>query len=112
MAGGDEKSIKNTDLPPWMLFGKQMRKELKCLKKGDTVLISDYTEPCLFKALNASVAPGVRKCLWIWNPVCPSAYERTLFRYRQIESAGLTSVLSTRVMQNDSTRNSIHSSSV
>lgn len=82
------KALKNATLPAWMLFGKQMRKELKCLKKGDTVLISDYTEPCLFKAFNASVAPGVRKCLWIWNPVRPSAYEQTVFRYKQIESAG------------------------
>lgn len=75
-------------LPGFMLFGSKMLKELRELGEGDTLLIPDYTDICLFKALSAIVKPEVKKCLWIWNPVKPQDRKRMYGVYDVISKAG------------------------
>lgn len=63
------KLLNNQKLPGFMLLGSRMRRELATLEDGDTVLIPDYIDVCLFRTIAAIVKPEVKKCLWIWNPV-------------------------------------------
>lgn len=82
------KLFTNCQLPDFMLFGSKMRKELRSLGAGDTVLIPDYTDVCLFKTISAMVKPEVKKCLWIWNPVKSHERERMYGVYDAITQAG------------------------
>ena len=75
-------------LPGCMLFGSSMLSELKSLDAGDTVLIPDYIDVCLFKTIAAIVNPEVRKCLWIWNPVKIHEREKMYAVYEAITKAG------------------------
>lgn len=68
------KLFNKQKLPGFMLFGSKLRKELQGLTAGDTVLIPDYIDVCLFRTIASIVKPEVKKCLWIWNPV--KAHER------------------------------------
>lgn len=63
------KLFNNSKLPGYMLFGSRMLSELNELDDGDTLLIADYIDVCIFKSIQAIVRPSVRLCLWIWNPV-------------------------------------------
>jgi hypothetical protein len=82
------KTFTNSRLPGLLLFGSKMRKELKSLKAGDTVLIPDYIDVCLFRTINSIVRPDVRKCLWIWNPVKVKDREMMHGVYKTISDAG------------------------
>lgn len=82
------KLLNNQKLPGFMLFGSKMRKELLELGAGDTVLIPDYIDVCLFRAIASIVKPEVKKCLWIWNPVKVSERERMHRVYDIIVNTG------------------------
>lgn len=82
------KLFNNQKLPGCMLLGSKMRKELGELDAGDTVLIPDYIDVCLFKTIAAIVKPEVKKCLWIWNPVKPHEREKMYTVYDAISKAG------------------------
>lgn len=58
-----------TRLPPLLLFGKKLRKILKSLRNGDSVVLCDYTGENIVKSLKQLVRPDVRVSLWYWNPV-------------------------------------------
>lgn len=75
-------------LPGFMLLGSKMREELRTLGDGDTVLIPDYIDVCLFKTISAIVKPEVRKCLWIWNPVKLDEREKMYGVYNSIRKSG------------------------
>lgn len=55
--------------PSIFFIGEEIRRELKSLVPGDKVIISAYTQPCLFNAIKNSVKDGVQICLWMWNPI-------------------------------------------
>lgn len=82
------KSFNTQRLPPFMILGKYMRKELKSLTKGDTVLVADYIDICLFHAINSILKPTVKKCLWIWNPVKVHLRNKMFKIYDEIEKNG------------------------
>lgn len=83
------RKIFNTHrLPAFMLFGNKMRNELRTLSAGDTVLIPDYIDVCLFKTIASIVKPEVKKCLWIWNPVKPQDREKMHCVYDAITKTG------------------------
>lgn len=63
------KIFNNSRLPSVFLFNQRLRKELSALKGGDSVLLCDYADPVLAKAINSLVSPVVKKHFWIWNPV-------------------------------------------
>lgn len=56
-------------LPNSMILGRRMRKELKKLVSGDNIIISAYTQRCLFNAISKTVVSGVNIHLWMWNPI-------------------------------------------
>ena len=82
------KLFKNQMLPDCMLLGKKMRMELKNLGLGDTVLITDYVDICLFKTIASIIKPEVKKCLWIWNPVKKDERESMHRVYDTIKCSG------------------------
>lgn len=82
------KLLNNQQLPSFMLFGSKMRKELRELGTGDTVLIPDYIDVCLFRTISSIVKPEVKKALWIWNPVKVHERERMHRVYDAIVNAG------------------------
>lgn len=82
------KLFKNQKLIGCMLLGKKIRKELKSLGVGDTVLITDYVDICLFKTIASIIKPKVKKCLWIWNPVKEDERERMCRVYDTIKRSG------------------------
>ncbi len=57
------------DVPSIFIIGEEIRHELKSLVPGDRVIISAYTQPCLFNAIRKTVKNGVKICLWMWNPI-------------------------------------------
>lgn len=59
----------NIKAPSPLLIGKRIRRELKKLVPGDKVIISAYTQLCLFNAVKKIVKDGVQICLWMWNPI-------------------------------------------
>lgn len=72
-------------LPASFILGGELRRALKKLKQGDTVLTADYTEPCLMNAISSSVRDGVNKRLWLWNPMKDNGrFERLLPIIRDI----------------------------
>lgn len=75
-------------LPAFMLLGSNMHKELMSLDKGDTVLVADYIDICLFHAISLIIKPTVKKCLWIWNPVKIHLREKMYKIYGEIEKSG------------------------
>lgn len=66
------KIFNNSRLPSVFLFNQRVRKELGALKEGDSVLLCDYADPVLVKAIYSLVSPAVKKHYWIWNPVTDS----------------------------------------
>lgn len=63
------KVFNNYKVPSFCIFNSQLRRELKHLSEGDSVLLCDYADPVLAKAINSLVSPKVKKHYWIWNPV-------------------------------------------
>lgn len=59
----------NLKIPSSLIIGKEIRDELKNLVSGDKVVISAYTQLCLFHAIKKIVKDGVQICLWMWNPI-------------------------------------------
>lgn len=57
------------NLPAWMVIGGKLQRILKKLDSSDEVILSAYTQPCLFRAVQKTVRHGVKVCLWMWNPV-------------------------------------------
>lgn len=63
------KFFYNTRFPASLIIGKKLRTILTSLKSGDKVVVSAYTQPCLFYAIVSMVSPDVCISLWLWNPV-------------------------------------------
>jgi hypothetical protein len=63
------KYLPNKKLPAWLIINKSLRLLLQELKPGDQIIISAYTQLCLFHAIRSQVARGVGIHLWMWNPV-------------------------------------------
>lgn len=63
------KVFKNYRVPTFCIFNSQLRRELKQLSEGDSVLLCDYADPVLAKAISSLVSNKVKKHYWIWNPV-------------------------------------------
>lgn len=63
------KVFNRNKVPSFCIFNSRLRRELKQLCKGDSVLLCDYADPVLAKAVSSLVSPVVRKHYWIWNPV-------------------------------------------
>lgn len=82
------KLLSKYKLPAYMILGHKLRKELRSLDKGDTVLVADYVDVCLFHAISSILKPTVRKCLWIWNPVKIHLRNKMYAIYRAIEESG------------------------
>lgn len=82
------KLLSGHKLPAFMILGHKLRKELKSLDKGDTVLVADYVDICLFHAISSILKPTVRKCLWIWNPVKIHLRNKMYAVYMNIEKSG------------------------
>ena len=82
------KLFNNSRLPGFLLFGSRMLSELRALGDGDTVLIADYIDVCLFGSIRAIVRPSVRLCLWIWNPVKEAKRTEMESVYAAIAQAG------------------------
>lgn len=57
------------EVPLYFLFGKQMRNSLQRLGDGDSILICDYNDLCLFKSISKSLNKRVKKSFWLWNPI-------------------------------------------
>lgn len=73
------KIFNNSRLPSVFLFNQRLRKELSALKEGDSVLLCDYADPIIVKAINSLVSPVVKKHFWIWNPVTDK--DRTFYSH-------------------------------
>lgn len=82
------KVFSNNRIPASMILGSEMRQELMRLSGEDTVLVADYTDICLFHAINLIVKPDVKKCLWIWNPVKIHLRDKMFRIYREINLSG------------------------
>ena len=82
------KTFSNYKLPASVILGGRMRKELMLLGEGDTVLVADYIDICLFNAISSIVKTSVKKCLWIWNPVKIHLREKMFRVYEKIENLG------------------------
>ena len=65
--------LRGKKVPAWFVLGREMRDILRKTTFQDVVIISAYTDPCLFHAVASCVAKGVRICLWMWNPIKTSA---------------------------------------
>lgn len=63
------KYFSNTRFPAGLVLGKRLRALLKSLKSGDKVVVSAYTQPCIFHAIVSTISPEVSISLWLWNPV-------------------------------------------
>ena len=63
------KIFNNCKVPSFCIFNSRIRRELKRLGEGDSVLLCDYADPVLAKAISSLVSPKVKKHYWIWNPV-------------------------------------------
>lgn len=63
------KMFNNCKVPSFCIFNSRLRRELKQLGKGDSVLLCDYADPVLARAISSLVSPNVKKHYWIWNPV-------------------------------------------
>jgi hypothetical protein len=63
------KLFNNSQLPTVFLFHQRIRNELRALKEGDSVLLCDYADPVITKAISSLVPNTVQKHFWIWNPV-------------------------------------------
>ena len=70
------KRFRNCHFPPEFLLGKRMRKVLKQLSDNDCVIVADYMDVSLLYAISQCLEPGVRKYLWLWNPVWENDYFR------------------------------------
>ena len=82
------KLFNKSRLPGFMLFGGRMLRELRALGDGDTVLLADYIDVCLFRSIQAIVRPSVRLCLWVWNPVKEAKRTEMKSVYAAITQAG------------------------
>lgn len=63
------KTFPNLRSSKRFLFNKLMRKELKGIKEGDSLVLCDYRDLCLIRTLSSSLQPKVKKYLWLWNPI-------------------------------------------
>ena len=63
------KDFYNTRFPASLVIGKKLRTILKGLKSGDKVVVSGYSQPCLFYAITEMIRPEVAVSLWLWNPI-------------------------------------------
>lgn len=63
------KYFSNTRFPASLVIGKKLRTILKNLKSGDKVVVSAYTQPCIFHAIASTVNSKVGISLWLWNPI-------------------------------------------
>ncbi len=63
------KIFNNRKVPSFFIFNSRVRQELKQLGEGDSVLLCDYADPILAKAIDSLVSSKVKKYYWIWNPV-------------------------------------------
>lgn len=82
------KIFSNYRIPASKILGGNIRQELMSLGVKDTVLVADYTDICLFYAINRIVKPEVKKCLWIWNPVKIHLRDKMFSIYKKIELFG------------------------
>ncbi len=63
------KLFPNAKLYSWLLFDSQIRREITLLKDGDSLVLCDHYELCLFRTLSSLLNPKVKMFFWIWNPV-------------------------------------------
>lgn len=63
------KCFVNRHLPARFVFGHRLINLLKGLKLGDKVVVSDYTDLCIYYAIKDLISPGVCVSLWLWNPI-------------------------------------------
>lgn len=63
------KYFYKTRFPASFVLGKRLRTILKSLKPGDKVVVSAYTQPCIFHAIASIVGSEVGISLWLWNPI-------------------------------------------
>lgn len=63
------QSFPNSQLLPFMLFGRELRKLLKSLNEFDSVLLCDYTGVNILRTIRKIINPKVKVSLWYWNPI-------------------------------------------
>lgn len=75
------KIFRDRYVPARLLFNYRIRKDLKKLHKGDSLLLCGYSDLCLVKGLNHCVCKDVKKYYWIWDPIKEDekTYYRTVF---------------------------------
>lgn len=56
-----------TTLPAWTVLNKRLRKALRGLKPGDSVILCEYTDPVLVSVISRTVPVGVSKYCWLWG---------------------------------------------
>ena len=54
----------------YLVLNNCFRKKLDKLKLGDSIIVCDYADLCLFQAIKKCIPNGVKVHLWLWNPVC------------------------------------------
>ena len=54
----------------YLVLNNAFRKKLDNLKLGDSIIVCDYADLCLFQAIKKCIPNGVKVHLWLWNPVC------------------------------------------
>lgn len=84
------KILCNVRLHSWLLFDRQMQRELNTLKAGDSVVVCDHSELCIFRTLNSLLDPDVKKFFWIWNPIKKNERDFYKYQFMKMVRAGFT----------------------
>lgn len=54
-------------LPSCFVLGARLRKSIQSLKEGDALIIAEYTDSALVKAVASIIPEGVSRYVWLWN---------------------------------------------
>lgn len=65
----NRKLFGDCKLPSFMYLGRELRRTLENLQKGDSVIVADYVDIGLYSAILKCVEKGVNLYYWIWNPL-------------------------------------------
>lgn len=63
------KYLRALTLPLGLYVNRTLRADVEALRSGDSLIVGDYTDMTLLTVLSKSVKRGVKRYLWIWNPI-------------------------------------------
>lgn len=55
------------NVPASLVFGVKLRKAIRSLDSGDSIVLCEYTEPTLISAIDHLLNPCVNRYCWLWN---------------------------------------------